>query len=39
VAHGPTDEERMRYPKLIRLNAGEAEEAFRTEPESPAPSV
>jgi hypothetical protein len=32
---GPTDAERMRYPKLASLNGGEAEEAFRTEPESP----
>jgi acetylornithine deacetylase/succinyl-diaminopimelate desuccinylase-like protein len=36
VESEPTDAERMRYPKLARLNAGEAEEAFRTEPESPA---
>jgi acetylornithine deacetylase/succinyl-diaminopimelate desuccinylase-like protein len=36
VESDPTDAERMRYPKLARLNAGEAEEAFRTEPESPA---
>ena len=36
VESDPTDAERMRYPKLVRLNAGEGEEAFRTEPESPA---
>jgi hypothetical protein len=35
VESGPTDAERMRYPKLASLNGGEAEEAFRTEPESP----
>jgi acetylornithine deacetylase/succinyl-diaminopimelate desuccinylase-like protein len=34
VERDPTDEERMRYPKLIRMQTGEAEEAFRTEPES-----
>ena len=37
VAGNPTDAERMRYPKLVRRSAGEAEEAFRTEPESPPP--
>ncbi|HEV2447914.1 MAG TPA: M20/M25/M40 family metallo-hydrolase, partial [Candidatus Sulfopaludibacter sp.] len=31
----PDDATRMRYPKLARLKAGEAQEAFRTEPEAP----
>jgi acetylornithine deacetylase/succinyl-diaminopimelate desuccinylase-like protein len=35
VESDPTDVERASYPKLARVNAGEAEEAFRTEPESP----
>ena len=31
----PTDADRQRYPKLARLKASEAQEAFRTEPEAP----
>jgi len=34
VDRDPDDATRMRYPKLIRLKAGEGTEAYRTEPES-----
>ena len=34
VDRDPDDATRMKYPKLIRLHAGEAMEAYRTEPES-----
>ncbi len=35
VEGDPDDATRMRYPKLARLRASEAQEAFRTEPEAP----
>lgn len=40
VATEPDDTTRLRYPKLVRFAAGEGEamEAFRTEPDSPAAS-
>jgi acetylornithine deacetylase/succinyl-diaminopimelate desuccinylase-like protein len=34
VDRDPDDATRMRYPKLIRMKAGEGTEAYRTEPES-----
>ena len=38
VAEAPDDATRLRYPKLVRLTAseGDAMEAFRTDPDSPA---
>jgi acetylornithine deacetylase/succinyl-diaminopimelate desuccinylase-like protein len=35
MAGEPDDAARLRYPKLARLKASEAQEAFRTEPEAP----
>jgi acetylornithine deacetylase/succinyl-diaminopimelate desuccinylase-like protein len=35
IAGEPDDAARLRYPKLARLKASEAQEAFRTEPEAP----
>jgi acetylornithine deacetylase/succinyl-diaminopimelate desuccinylase-like protein len=35
VEQEPDDATRMKYPKLLRLKAGDGTEAYRTEPESP----